>query len=56
MISYIRREPTEVFEDTVVVEPNGIGTISAYRGSVLDPCRPLAVPYGLLSYMSKKMR
>ena len=36
MISYIKGELTEVFEDTVVVETNGIGYNIRVPGSVLD--------------------
>lgn len=39
MISYIKGELTEVFEDTVVVETNGIGYNIRVPGSVLD-CLP----------------
>ena len=58
MISYIKGELTEVFEDTVVVETNGIGCdISAYRARCLTACRLSAVLYGFIHiYMSKKMR
>lgn len=57
MISYIKGELTEVFEDTVVVKQTASDTISAYRARCLTACRPLAVRYGFIHiYMSKKMR
>lgn len=57
MISYIKGELTEVFEDTVVVETNGIGYNIRVPARCLTACRLSAVLYGFIHiYMSKKMR
>ena len=52
MISYIKGELTEVFEDTVVVETNGIGYNIRVPGSVLDRLPSVGSSVRIYTYLS----
>lgn len=54
MISYIKGELTEVFEDTVVVETNGIGYNIRVPGSVLDRLPSVGSPVRIYTYLYVK--
>ena len=54
MISYIKGELTEVFEDTVVVETNGIGYNIRVPGSVLDRLPSVGSPGRIYTYLYVK--
>lgn len=54
MISYIKGELTEVFEDTVVVETNGIGYNIRVPGSVLDRLPSVGSSIRIYTYLYVK--
>ena len=54
MISYIKGELTEVFEDTVVVERNGIGYNIRVPGSVLDRLPSVGSSVRIYTYLYVK--
>ena len=54
MISYIKGELTEVFEDTVVVETNGIGYNIRVPGSVLDRLPSVGSSVRIYTYLYVK--
>lgn len=54
MISYIKGELTEVFEDTVVVETNGIGYNIRVPGSVLDRLPSVGSAVRIYTYLYVK--
>jgi Holliday junction DNA helicase RuvA len=54
MISYIKGELTEVFEDTVVVETNGIGYNIRVPGSVLDRLPSVGSSVWIYTYLYVK--
>lgn len=54
MISYIKGELTEVFEDTVVVETNGIGYNVRVPGSVLDRLPSVGSSVRIYTYLYVK--
>ena len=54
MISYIKGEQTEVFEDTVVVETNGIGYNIRVPGSVLDRLPSVGSSVRIYTYLYVK--
>ena len=54
MISYIKGERTEVFEDTVVVETNGIGYNIRVPGSVLDRLPSVGSSVRIYTYLYVK--
>mgnify|MGYP000370382962 FL=1 len=54
MISYIKGELTEVFEDTAVVETNGIGYNIRVPGSVLDRLPSVGSPVRIYTYLYVK--
>ena len=54
MISYIKGERTEVFEDTVVVETNGIGYNIRVPGSVLDRLPSVGSSVWIYTYLYVK--
>ena len=54
MISYIKGELTEVFEDTVVVDTNGIGYNIRVPGSVLDRLPSVGSPVRIYTYLYVK--
>ena len=54
MISYIKGELTEVFEDTVVVETNGIGYNNRGPGSVLDRLPSVGSSVRIYTYLYVK--
>lgn len=54
MISYIKGELTEVFEDTVVVETNGIGYNIRVPGSVLDRLPSIGSSVRIYTYLYVK--
>lgn len=54
MISYIKGELTEVFEDTVVVETNGIGYNICVPGSVLDRLPSVGSSVRIYTYLYVK--
>ena len=54
MISYIKGELTEVFEDTVVVETNGIGYNLRVPGSVLDRLPSVGSSVRIYTYLYVK--
>ena len=54
MISYIKAELTEVFEDTVVVETNGIGYNIRVPGSVLDRLPSVGSSVWIYTYLYVK--
>lgn len=54
MISYIKGELTEVFEDTVVVETNGIGYNIRVPGSVIDRLPSVGSSVRIYTYLYVK--